>query len=125
MKKLWFLCVVLVLIFGLSYFHTSNAFSASSIITWSAPTKFVDGSLVTPNISITYNVYRSSSNLMPISSTTMIATGLTNTTYMDTDISLPGGNCYAITAVYNGIESAYSNIACKSSTNPPSGCSVK
>jgi hypothetical protein len=58
----------------------------------------------------TYNVYRAPGLCSGTPTFSKITTAVTVTTYQDTTVT-PGGYCYEVTAVFNGVESTPSNTA--------------
>lgn len=93
-------------------------------ITWTAPTQFTDGSSI-GSAPVTYNLYGALSGV-PLQ---QLATGLTNLSTVRTNVN-PGNQCYALTAVVGGVESAQSNVSCVNvvapieTPNSPSGVVV-
>jgi hypothetical protein len=59
---------------------------------------------------VTYNVYRVLGLCSGSPAFSKIAEGVAVRTYLDTTVQ-PGPYCYVVTAVFSGIESAYSNSA--------------
>jgi len=98
-----------------------------SLLNWVAPTTYTDGTAITE--AITYNVYFGTTATGIL---TQVASGLTGTTYTDSQAALTAGStaCYAVTAVTPlAGESAYSAVACKTfphaKPNPPTNTLVK
>jgi hypothetical protein len=113
MKKLFF---VLIAFFSLPIF----AAAPSAVLTWTAPTLNTDGTTITG--AITYSVYKGATG-----AETFFTAGITTTA--TTLAGTPGTTqCFQVTAVVNGVESAKSNEVCKSFPNPvpaaPTGLTV-
>jgi hypothetical protein len=84
------------------------AAGVSSVLTWTAPTANTDSTAISGTL--TYNVY--SGPTAGTLAATPVQTGLTVTTG-----TVPGAagttQCFAVTAVEGGQESAQSNVSCK------------
>ncbi|MDA8170315.1 MAG: hypothetical protein M0Z48_00600 [Nitrospiraceae bacterium] len=121
MKKLLVLATIFLLSFGVDA-PLGAASSVTSTVSWTAPTTFVSGAPIPAGAAITYRVYESDTPaISPGAAGTMLAAdGITGTMY-----TYSGTGCFAVSAIYNGVESGLSNVACKLVPGAPSGCSVK
>jgi hypothetical protein len=81
----------------------------TAILTWLAPTLNTDGTAIAGPI--TYNVYQTPCGAA--SGGTKIASNLTALTYTETGFADGATECFNITAVAAGQESAYSNQGAK------------
>jgi hypothetical protein len=79
---------------------------SSAVLTWVAPSNAA--SLTPP---ITYNVYQTAQGAT--SGGTQIASSVTALTYTASGFTAGSTVCFNVTAVAAGVESAYSNQACK------------
>lgn len=87
------------------------AFAANqAVLSWGAVSKDVNGNPIT---GVTYNVY-TVPTATSTSGGTMIASGITALTYTATGLAVGSTTYYTVTAVANGMESAYSNVGSKS-----------
>ena len=81
--------------------------SSEACLSWGRPLQYIDGTAIPATVEITYRVYRRTNGIM---------TALANTT-TGTAIKLinqpRGEQCYAVTAIIGGNESALSNMSCK------------
>lgn len=80
----------------------------TATITFSAPTKYTDGSSIASGTTITYNLYQglkgaSKTKVGAVVSGAIVTTGLQSGQEY----------CWQVTALINGVESAMSNEACK------------
>jgi hypothetical protein len=81
----------------------------TATITFTAPTKYVDGTPIATGTAISYRIYQRPHG----AAKTMVAQISETTATIDTGLP-PGKICWEVTAVANGVESARSNEACKS-----------
>src|ERR1700744_66240 len=82
-------------------------------LTWTAPTKNTDGSVISG--AITYNLY----NVTASGSTVLAnAKGISTTSSQRTNLNA-GTPCYAVTAVVNSVESAQTQAICVLVTATP------
>lgn len=80
-------------------------------VSWTAPTQNIDGSNIT--VPLTYNVYQDEGPSAPISSLKRIQSGITGLTYtVSAGLPVATQQCFAVTAVGNGVESPYSATVC-------------
>lgn len=86
--------------------------SEPDVITFAAPTKYVDGTDISAGTVISYNVYQGLQGSSKIKVATITTTGTTITTGL-----VPGSTyCFAVTAVIAGVEgpqSADTALSCK------------
>lgn len=104
----------------------------TATLSWTAPTTNTDGSTITAG-AVTYNIYQTPAGA--VSGGVKLASALADTG--DVVSTQAGGGpiadgqtlCYNVTAVVAGVESAYSNQACKTwaagTPVAPSGLTVK
>src|SRR5579872_3227588 len=72
----------------------------------------------------TYNVYRATGLCSGTPTFSKLATAVTPKTYQDTTVT-PGSYCFAVTAVFQGVESPMSNsVVANVPTFPPAQLSV-
>jgi fibronectin type 3 domain-containing protein len=91
--------------------HADDAREA--IITFTRPTRYVDGTPINSQTAITYRLYQGKRSEQKA----LVAE--INTTSVTVNTGLPPGEtCWEVTAVANGVESARSNEACKSFPYP-------
>lgn len=85
------------------------AHADTAVISFQAPTTYVDGSAVTAGTSVSYNVLQALQGATKVKVATITQTSTTITT------GLVAGStyCFAVTAVIAGQESAPSNESCK------------
>lgn len=92
----------------------------TATITFTKPTKYVDGTDIEPGTVITYNVYQGAKGVCTLSNGNLnagcnkakVATITATATTINTGLQ-PGETCWQVTAVANGKESALSNEGCK------------
>ena len=101
-------------------FAQSATPTVTSTIAFVAPTQNTDGSAISG--AVTYNVYAAAQGTTPVK----VASGVTSdpTTYVVPITTIPYGTteCFALTTVNNGVESALSSpLACKTFTPPTPG----
>lgn len=104
------------LLLGLLLVATAHALTtASAAVSWSAPAANADGSpLLGP---VTYNLYQGLAG-----SLSKVQSGLTSTAVVVTTGLTPNTTqCFAVTAVVLGVESAQSTAACGFVTPPTPG----
>jgi fibronectin type 3 domain-containing protein len=82
----------------------------TATISFTKPTKFVDGTDIPAGTVITYSVYQGAKGS---STKPKVATINGTSTTINTGLQ-PGETCWQVTAVANGRESAMSNEGCKS-----------
>jgi len=88
----------------------ATAQGPSAVLSWTAPTTYTNGSLI-GSATITYNIYQ---GLTGQEGTTPVQTNLSATTATITAGLTPGTTqCFEVTALVAGVESAKSNEACK------------
>lgn len=89
------------------YGQTLTCKSSEACLSWNPPAQYTDGTAIAPGTAITYRIYRRTNGIM---------TALPNTT-AGTAMKLinqpRGEQCYAVTAIIGGNESALSGIGCK------------
>ena len=79
----------------------ANALAATATVTWTAPAQTITGA-------VTYNVYQG-----PMDNVVKIQSGVAGITATVTGLTLDGSTqCWAVTAVIAGVESALSPLAC-------------
>lgn len=84
----------------------------SATLTWTAPTKYTDGTTIT--VPLTYNVYQ---GLSGATKTRVLSNLVALTTTITTGLSPNSTVCWELTAVAGGQESAHTAEVCK--TFPP------
>lgn len=83
--------------------------SMTATLNWTAPTAYTNGTAIPSGTAITYNVYRGAAS----GAETLLTSGVTADTYVDSAVSPGATYYYEITAVIDGQESAKSNEASK------------
>ena len=107
-----FLCLLLVL--GCSVSFGQSAHPAT--VSWTAPTANTDGTAI--SATLTYNLYQG----LQGASLAKVQTGISTTTATVSTGLTPGTTqCFAVTAVANGVESAQSTSACLAIVFPTPG----
>jgi len=101
--------IALALLFSGPHLHsqTMTCRSSEACISWRAPTQYIDGTSIAQGTAITYRIYRRTNGIM---------TALPNTTAglaMKLIDQPRGEQCYAVSAIIGGTESALSAIGCK------------
>jgi hypothetical protein len=92
------------------------ASAATASLSWTPPTANVDGSAITGTI--TYNVYQGVQGATPAK----VQSALTTASATVTAGLTPGTTqCFTVTAVVNGVESAQSNSGCAAVSYPTPG----
>jgi hypothetical protein len=86
----------------------------SATITFSAPTKYTDGSSIAQGTQITYRLYQGEKGQQK----TLAATLTSTATKVSTGLEAGKEYCWQVTAVINGQESERSNEACKAFAFP-------
>lgn len=109
MKRLWFLALILIS-------PAAFAQASTATVSWTAPTKNTDGSAITATI--TYNLYQGVQG----STLTKVQSNLATNSATVTAALTPGTTqCFTVTAVTNGVESAQSLSACTAIAFPTPG----
>lgn len=80
-----------------------------AVISFSAPTKYVDGSSIAAGTALSYRVFQGAKGATKVLVGTITATTETITSGLQ-----PGETCWQVSVVANGVESAQSEEACKS-----------
>lgn len=92
------------------------AFAQTAVVSWTAPTKNTDGSTIATTLA--YNLYQGVQG----TSLTKVQTALATTSVTVTAGLTPGTTqCFTVTAVSNGMESAQSSSACVAIVFPTPG----
>lgn len=113
MKRLY--TASLLLVFGLGHVHAQAA--PTAVVTWAAPTVNTDGSTITATLA--YNLYQ---GLQSAGTLTKVASSIAGLTVSVTAGLTPGSTqCFAVTAIEAGVESAQSNKACATIALPTPG----
>jgi hypothetical protein len=107
--RVWFLMVFAAALAVGQATHTAT-------VTWIAPTTNTDGSPITATL--TYNLYQGAQGAALALKTSAIAALSTTVT---TGLTAGTTQCFAVTAVANGLESAQSNSACAAVPFPTPG----
>jgi uncharacterized cupredoxin-like copper-binding protein len=108
------LAVLLVIACSMAAFVASAQATRTATITFTRPTKYVDGTDIAAATVITYGVYqgaKGSANKVKVGEITSTATTVTSGLQ-------PGEVCFQISATANGVEGAKSNEACKTFAFP-------
>jgi uncharacterized cupredoxin-like copper-binding protein len=108
------LAVLLVIACSMAAFVASAQTTRTATITFTRPTKYVDGTDIAAATVITYSVYqgtKGSTNKVKVGEITSTATTVTSGLQ-------PGEVCFQISATANGVEGAKSNEACKTFAHP-------
>jgi hypothetical protein len=88
------------------------ASTESASLVWTAPTANTDGSAITATL--TYNIYQGPSGAL-----VKVQSAVSGTTATVTSGLTAGSvQCFAVTAIENGVESAQSNSACVTIPSP-------
>lgn len=104
------------IVFGLIAGVPVVAWSQTATVSWTAPLKNTDGSSIASTL--TYNLYQAVQG----ASLKKVQTGLSSTAATVTDGLTPGTTqCFTVTAVANGAESAQSATACSAIPFPTPG----
>jgi hypothetical protein len=85
-------------------------FAASLTLTWQAPTQYVDSTPIPAGTAITYNLYGA---LQGVSPKPLLTPAPVSVTTMTRANVAPGTQCYEVTAIIAGVESAHSAEVCK------------
>jgi hypothetical protein len=101
---------------GLLLVTVSVAQTGGSVLTWTAPTQYTDGTTIPSTDTLTYNVYEGVST----GSEVLIASGVTALTYTTATVK----GCWKVSAVAAGGEGPTSVEVCKRVPKAP-GLSVK
>lgn len=99
--------ILIAMLIGL-HVSLAAAQTRTATITFTRPTKYVDGTDIAAGTTVTYNVYQGAKGATKTKVATISATATTINTGLQ-----PGETCWQVTAVANGVESAMSNEACK------------
>lgn len=92
----------------------AQAAGPSATVTWTAPTTNTNG---TPVSTLTYNLYQGLSGALA-----KVQSGIATTTLVvTTGLTVGTTQCFAVTAVEGGVESAQSNVACSMIALPTPG----
>jgi hypothetical protein len=116
-EKTWVRVTALLAVACVVGLAAGNAFAQTTrtaTITFSRPTKYVDGTDIAAATVITYSVYqgtKGSTNKVKVGEITSTATTVTSGLQ-------PGEVCFQISATANGVEGAKSNEACKTFAHP-------
>ena len=115
-----FVCVAFIGILA----GCAQAISAplSSVLSWTAPTTFTNGSPITGTI--TYNIYQGASGAEASVQTGVATTSVTITTGLSAGSTV----CFQVTAVVGGVESSRTTEVCETfpaQPNPPTNLTVK
>lgn len=89
---------------------TAQTTGRTATITFSAPTRYTDGSSVEAGTSISYRVYQGARG----GTKTQVGTITGTSTTISSGLLAGREYCWEVTSVINGVESARSNEACKS-----------
>lgn len=76
-------------------------------VSWAAPTQYMDGTAIPSTVALTYNVYAKLNGAAEVK----FRSGVTGTSITPT-FPVGHNNCFTITSVVNGAESARSPEAC-------------
>ena len=91
----------------------ANAQTRTATITFSRPTRYVDGSTIPTGTAITYNLYQGAKGSTKPKVGTITGTSTTVNT------GLPVGEvCWQVSAIANGVESGLSGEGCKTFAQP-------
>jgi hypothetical protein len=104
--------ILSILILGLSAFASAAVSTPQAALSWTAPTANADGTALAGTV--TYNVYQGLTGAL-----SKVQTGVTSAATTVTSGLTPGTTqCFAVTAVVNGVESPQSNQACAAIPQP-------
>jgi hypothetical protein len=93
---------------------TAQAQTRSAVITFTAPTKYSDGTSIAAGTVLTYNLFQGARG---DANKPKVATFSGTSTSVNSGLQ-PGETCWQVSVVANGVESALSNEACKSFAFP-------
>lgn len=130
--------LALALLGGVALAQSSSAtkqIGQTATLNWLAPTAYTSGTAIASGTAITYNVYSSAQAIGTtcpsgaLSTPTQAASGIATTSWAIPAYTAAGVNCYAVTAVIAGVESAPSNTVqvnvAEPTPNPPGTLSVQ
>ncbi len=96
-------------------FAAPLAYATDLTLRWVAPTAYTDGTKIPAGAAITYNVYGAHQGVTPLPKLAGGVTTLSNVRY-NVDV---GTQCYAVSAVVDGVESAPTVAVCVGVLPPP------
>ena len=94
----------------------AHATPPQAVLTWTAPTTNLDGSAITATL--TYNVYQAVQGAILVKVQSAVAT---TTETLTAGLTAGSIQCFAVSAIANGVESAQSNTACVAIPFPTPG----